>query len=41
MGIFLTNKEKDVSMGYISFAFIRRSVARAYDKNISDLYEIL
>lgn len=39
MGIYLTNKEKDVSMGYISFAFIRRGIARAYDKNISDLYE--
>lgn len=41
MGIFLTNKEKEVSMGYIGFALIRRSVARAYDKNISDLYEVL
>lgn len=41
MGIYLTNKEKEVSMGYISFAFIRRGVARAYDKNIGDLYEIL
>lgn len=41
MGIFLTNREKEVSMGYISFAFIRRSIAKAYDKNISDLYEVL
>lgn len=41
MGIYLTNKEKEVSMGYISFAFIRRGVAKAYDKNISDLYEVL
>lgn len=41
MGIYLTNKEKEVSMGYIGFALIRRSVARAYDKNISDLYEVL
>ncbi len=39
MGVFLTNKEKEVSMGYIGFALIRRSVAKAYDKNVSDLYE--
>ncbi len=41
MGIFLTNKQKDVSMGYIGFAIIRRSVAKSFDKNISDLYEKL
>lgn len=41
MGIFLTNKEKEVSMGYIGFAFIRRSIAKAYDENISDLYEMM
>lgn len=39
MGLCLTNKEKEVSMGYIGFALIRRSVAKAYDKNVSDLYE--
>ena len=32
MGVFLTNKEKDVSMGYLSFGLIRRSIADAYDE---------
>lgn len=41
MGIFLTNKEKEVSMGYIGFALIRRSVAKAYNKDISNLYEMM
>jgi len=41
MGVFLTNKEKDVSMGYIGFALIRRSVAKAYNQEISNLYEVL
>ena len=34
MGVFLTNKEKDVSMGYLSFGFIRQSIANAYDGKI-------
>ncbi len=41
MGLCLTNKEKEVSMGYTGFAVIRRSVAKAYDKNISDLNELM
>lgn len=41
MGVFLTNKEKDVSMGYIGFALIRRNVAKAYNQEISDLYEMM
>ena len=32
MEVFLTNKEKDVSMGYLSFGFIRQSIANAYDE---------
>ena len=38
MGVFLTNKEKDVSMGYLSFGFIRQSIANAYDEKIGVLY---
>ncbi len=41
MGIYLTNKEKNVEMGYIGFALIRRSVAKAYNQEISNLYEKL
>lgn len=38
MGLCLTNKEKDVDMGYLTFGFIRQSIANAYDKKIGFLY---
>lgn len=34
MGVLLTNKEKDISMGYLIFGFIRQSIANAYDEKI-------
>ena len=39
MGIFLTNKTKNVSIGYIGFAIIRREIANAYDDKIGTLYD--
>ena len=38
MGVLLTNKEKDVYIGYLSFGFIRQSIANAYDEKIGVLY---
>lgn len=39
MGLLLTNKEKDVSIGYLGYGHIRMSIANAYDKKIGALYE--
>ena len=39
MGLLLTNKEKDINIGYISFGIIRKSIANAYNEKIGNLYE--
>lgn len=39
MGLILTNKEKEVYIGYIGFGLIRQSIANAYDKKIGILYK--
>lgn len=41
MGLLLTNKKKDVSIGYFGFAFIRKAVANTYSKEIGILYDKL
>ena len=41
MGVVLTNKKTEVSIGYIGFGFIRQAIASAYSDKIGNLYEKL
>lgn len=38
MGVVLKNKNKEVSMGYLSFGIIRKAIANSYDEKIGTLY---
>lgn len=41
MSLVLTNKQNKVTMGYISFGIIRMNVAKAYSKDIGELYRMM
>ena len=39
MGVVLTNKNKEVHIGYISFGLIRQAVVKSYSESLGQLYE--
>lgn len=41
MGICLKNKEYQMDMGYLSFGFLRQTIATVYDDILGNLYERL
>lgn len=39
MGVVLKSKEKEVSIGYIGFGFIRQKIALSYNEEIGKIYK--
>lgn len=39
MGLLLTNGNKEVNIGYISFGIVRQEVAKAYNLKIGEIYK--